>query len=115
MPNLYAVRPFSANAKSKSSVTGIRVGQLGSFAHVKLRPGRSHLLLFPLTLSCSVILTRSEPPTKPMMTFFFSSFNKSSISSDADCRLVSALVGKETDKIAHLACRSESAIDVEKQ
>jgi hypothetical protein len=31
LPNLYAVRPFSENAKSKSSRTEIRIPQLESF------------------------------------------------------------------------------------
>ena len=114
LPSLYAVRPFSANAKSKSSITGSRVPQLGHTFVVKVRRvARSapHSLLFPMTLSCSVILTRSEPPTKPIVTFFLSSFNSSNISSDAVCGSFERS-RHEKSLEAHLASGSECAIDI---
>src|SRR5229473_8375249 len=68
--------------------------------YVKVTTVSSHLPLFPVTVSCSVILMRSEPPTKPMTTFFLSSLNRSSISTDADCRLISALLTRRQIRCA---------------
>lgn len=45
----------------------------------------SHILSCPRTLSCSICLTRLDPPTNPMTTFFRSACRRSSISCEAGC------------------------------
>ncbi len=62
-PSLNAVRPFSAKQKSKRVVTGTWFGS-------------------PI---CSCCLRRSDPPTKPIATFFRRAERRAVISGVTDC------------------------------
>jgi hypothetical protein len=63
-------------------------------------------------VSCSDILTRSEPPTKPMATFFLSARRSWMISGDAFCREIwtsSVVLGK----VDYLSGGCQRPIDIE--
>jgi hypothetical protein len=62
-----------------------------------------------------VILTRSEPPTNPIATFFLSSFNSSSISRDTVYFIFTGSLEcgtQENRQEAHLASGSECTINI---
>jgi hypothetical protein len=76
LPILYAVNPFSANAKSKSSIAAV--------FHEKSSVLRQICAPFsPSASSCHMILAKSDPPTKPIATFFLRSRSNWTISGSA--------------------------------